>query len=74
MTGGDGGKGSRALGPREVQDAQSLGANLLDIREATGFGRGHLRGSINIQFSSKSFAERGGDAGPSRKPLGPGGG
>ncbi len=65
----DRGKKLRALGPRDIQDVLSQGACLLDIRESTDFGHGHLRGSINIQFSSKSFAERVALLVPPESPL-----
>ena len=34
------------------------GATILDLRDATLFGRGHLVGSIHIKAKSPNFAER----------------
>ncbi|MBI2955564.1 MAG: rhodanese-like domain-containing protein [Chloroflexi bacterium] len=48
----------RRLTPVEVSAEIARGATPLDIRESSDFGPAHMKGAINIQYSSKKFAER----------------
>ena len=54
----DSGTNLRALGPSAIQTMVSEGAYIVDLRDHARFGKGYIRGSINIQSHNKKFKKR----------------
>ncbi|MFQ5925753.1 MAG: rhodanese-like domain-containing protein [Dehalococcoidia bacterium] len=54
----DSGTKLRALEPGDIQAMVSEGAYVVDLRDPARFGKGYIRGSINIQSPHKKFEER----------------
>ena len=48
----------RPYSAREAREAIAQGACVLDLRDATEFGDGHVAGALNVWIESPQFAER----------------
>ncbi len=57
------------LRPAEVQRLMDEGHYVVDARSSPSFGAGHIRGSVNVQMSSKEFEQRVGWVIPDSSPI-----
>jgi glyoxylase-like metal-dependent hydrolase (beta-lactamase superfamily II)/rhodanese-related sulfurtransferase len=59
----------RPFTAREAQETLDRGACVLDLRDATEFGEGHVPGALNVWIDSPQFAERVAGMAPAGTPL-----
>lgn len=60
---------AKPLTPERVQKLLEDGHYLIDTRSSADYGGGHVRGSINVQMSSKEFEQRVGWVVPDDSPI-----